>query len=1300
MSELSFHAQAVLWGQAYEVLVKRGGIACLIEQGLLASDRPSLEQWRQHKLLKVSTDLTTALDIVDPQQHPVVKAAVRHLALTAFGSGYTAMRAYLQSVREQLQSRYMAFNTEALKLKALWCPLLLPGAAGSSAEDQASARQQLYDEFGLHGIVDPAWSHKGQPANADFMMWLGYAGKCDFLLVQEYSFDMPREIGDFREQGPHLEELMRHRRIVDSRSVFARVAAEVDGESFELSEDIKTFLGALTSENKPFHKLCQASSYAERTVRLLQDRGLLPAACHARALAITPNGLEGLAATFSPAGDKDPRIGLMTQMGAAYRGTEKVRDGDESALEAQIEAAFNAVRNRLPAELKKGMSMLSGMPKPGEDYTFEFEETTSDFSNPMEEFPLSKALDMVDTTEALEDYFGGPPRERVGAEMQAFAKGNDSLSLRDIHASAIVAGLKSAKRGQVNVLALEGNPGIGKTTAVRTYLSHNQAGYLFLYVSPRVVINRSVTTDMARIDGEQSGILTLTTNSQLISAAERWHKKQVELGLREPAKVEGAVVADGYPGLVTPPSTILVLSPDQEQEIENEHAGTRVQKSVLSEHEDLVVDRPFHGVLDTMSRTARELLHANPDVDKLVMTAALQGFRERSDNKTTIEALSKLFLNKAPTSAGRNERSEFAKKMPNILVMVDELAGDGAGAPFVHAVARWLTDEFVDSFPDDESPFRVTLVVSDASLGNEVVLNRYLNAGERTPDKVLVSKSTGKRPFRIAATPVKIGSRKRPTLHVMTNSFPATGLHIRYRVKLTSVTVGLTPTGEPQTARQAIREAADEAVLNGARSEIMKALREGAKQVIFFAQDKLFLRSLREALTEDKAAGLDDENVRILDSSVPAFERKLLIQPEIRERVRVFLMTSSGARGVSFPLTDWIIAIVPRFNIEAALMEIAQLIYRGRGKYKDEHGDDVSGDHVPRHLVMLVDDYLLSEDGIDRRQWLRQSLDLMTLLVMLRSTIFTRITGDAALRQPLALVPVGAVGVEELVSLMSQHVCDFMSQARLYQRKGKDKELQDLASRAMTNVANIFSRTRLSGVARRGEDGRTFVKADFAREFLQTASNTIQPLMPTISAGKITLPEHVSFSGPAVVENWSKFDKQEMFSFEEHDAQLKEALRLLKGQLYAIDQERRFPTVFRVPAASLLKLLYREEHKVSNEFKTLKALKSPNTWVSVPSGYYEFVFSEKAIDGRPFSLQDEALWQEALARTLNSGSAVMPPLPSYDTFPWGASVGRLSPLNLDLVFDDRYFMASTELNLLNTLLLAREAVEDGRQSSN
>lgn len=365
-----------------------------------------------------------------------------------------------------------------------------------------------------------------------------------------------------------------------------------------------------------------------------------------------------------------------------------------------------------------------------------------------------------------------------------------------------------------------------------------------------------------------------------------------------------------------------------------------------------------------------------------------------------------------------------------------------------------------------------------------MVLDRYLNAGVRTPDKVLVSRSRGRKHFDLALSKVRIGAGKPSVLHVMTNSYPASDLTVRYRVNLSAIKMEEKTPGILETPRQAIRRAADNALLTNAASEIKNAVAAGSQQVIYFAQDKLFLRSLRDALKEEDELGLDDKNVQILDSSVPASWRKKLVEPEIRDRVRVFLMTSSGARGVSFPKTDCIIAAVPRFNVESALMEIAQLIYRGRGMYRDDQGREVSGDDIPRTLVMLVDDFLIHEEGLDRRQWLRQSLDLMTLLVMLRATILTRITGDAGLRQSLALVPVGSVGVDELLSLMSQYVTQFLSEADTYVKGGGSADLAGLVSKARTNCFELFSRFRLQATAKKDADGSSFVKDGEARRFL------------------------------------------------------------------------------------------------------------------------------------------------------------------------------------------------------------------------
>jgi hypothetical protein len=1279
MSTLTFQQQAVLWGQAFEVLVKRGVLACLVDRGLVSYDQPELTEWKHAKLSHLYGAMLRHLDILDETVIERVKAAGQHMAVVAYGLGYTAMREYLKKIERPLQRK-------ALQVRALWCPLTMPGPRDVEAE-LFLAQRAVHERFGLPGSPALDLVGKGMPGNADFILWLSGTHSEDYLLVQEYSYDMPGQLGDFREEDAHLDELSRYCRLVDSRGVFARVTAEVDEERFELSNDIKTYLGALTADNKPFYKLCQASGYAESTVKLLAQKGLLAKPCMTRALAITPNGLESLAARFVPSETNDSRFLLMEQLGAAYRNVRKLADGDENGLRAAVEQVFNGIYRRLPGALMKGTKGLRSVPKPGEDFLLEFEEEVPKFANPMQLFGRDDILQMVDDSDALQSFFGQPTKTAVSEALDELAPGQADIPLRDAHAAAVVAGLNAARPGRVHVLGLEGNPGIGKTTAVTRYLAKQSTGYLYLYVSPRVVINRDVTEKLARRDGEPTGILTITTNAQLIASAERWHINQVDQGKDTRRHIDGAVVADGVAGLATPKRSVLVLDPEQEREIEAAHAGSRLSKMTLSENEDVVQERSLMGVLGCMSGTTRELLELNPSVNRAVLTAALQGFREKGGGKNTIQALSQLFKNAADRKAGVEERRAFAQRMPVVVVMVDELAGDGAGSPFVHTVAQWLESEFIEPFGDEGSPFTVVLIVSDASLGNEVVLDRYLNAGDRTPDKMLVSKSEGERPFRLAATKVRLGGAKRDTLHVMTNSYPASKLSIRYRVNLSAVRIQEAQPGLMETPRRAIRRVAEERLLENAATEILKAVDAGASQVVYFAQDKMFLRDLRAHLESESDLGKTEGSIEILDSSVPGWKRKQLLEETKRDSVKVFLMTSSGARGVSFPKTDWIIASVPRFSIEAALMEIAQLMYRGRGMYRNDQGKIVSGDNVPRKLVMLVDDFLVHEEEMDLRHWLRQSIDLLTLLVMLRSTIYTRITGDSGLKQKLALVPVGAVGLEELKSLMSSYVADFINEADTYVKGKGDRTLTALATKARTNAFELFSRFRMNATARTTADGLSFVRQADASDYLQKVCGAITPLLPE-QGGRPKIPEHVFFSGPLLLENWAHFDKREVFSFEGHSVQEQKLTKELYFQLKDIDKNSTFPSALRIPASNLLRILGRESHDAATEFNTIKGLNSANTWVVLPAAYPQFL--KKRGDGRGEevgTVTDPDLWRDGLGRGL-PGGAEMPAIPRYDGAPWAAGVGQVNPLRLDLVFDDRYFMASNEMNLLNTLLLS------------
>ena len=128
------------------------------------------------------------------------------------------------------------------------------------------------------------------------------------------------------------------------------------------------------------------------------------------------------------------------------------------------------------------------------------------------------------------------------------------------------------------------------------------------------------------------------------------------------------------------------------------------------------------------------------------------------------------------------------------------------------------------------------------------------------------------------------------------------------------------------------------------------------------------------------------------------------------------------------------------------------------------------------------------------------------------------------------------------------------------------------------------------------------------------------------------------------------------------------------------------------PLGDLYRILAREQEEAKREFATLKPLASKATWLAVPLDYPRFWRKANPADGLRMVIREEEDWRLALGRALQSTGTILPVIPRYEDYPYAASVGRPDPARLEQVFDDRYFMASTELNLLNTLLLAQHEV--------
>ncbi len=1284
---MDFTQRQSLWGQVFEIAVKRGVLTVLLGSQVGNLEQCELDAWKRFDTADVYGALAKELKEVDPNLKTRTRETSKHLFELGMGLGQTAMREYLRKLKS---------DAEDYSIKALWCPLQLPRIQGDFETETAIALQDFSKAFAQSGRTESILTRKGFPVRADFLLWLEphYATLDRELLCLEFSLNGLPEMADYSKPPAHLEELQRFAWFMDTRSVFSRVCAEVSGEEFVLSPRIKEHFAAFTGRDKPLYKLCQAASYVETTLRWLKSKGVDDRPFNARALSITQNGFESLSAKFFTKEQVDPRETLINNLGRAYRDSRKTPDCDEEALDDYIRHAFDSICRALPKVISQQFRLMRQMPTPGNSLEFNFSEDIEGFLNPMSTMPLDQALFWVDSDPSITDFLKRESKLALAGVLAQRVETNQDIPLRDLHAAAVIAGMRSSVPGQITVLGLEGNPGIGKTTAVVRALKASSEGFLFLYVSPRVIINDDVTENLARDrqSKKPTGILTVTSNSKLIGAANAWYEHQVKEGAASKRIVDSAVVADGVKDLKHPEGSTLILAPTEKEALELIHIGSSHRKRAETERQDRMenVNRP--GVLKVLSLTTRNLLAVNPEVNRVVMTAAIQGYRELGGDKSTLSALDNLFKNPVNHQADRQERRTFANRFQTIVVMVDELTGDGAGAPCIHSAAKWLDQQFNKPFENDPL-FKVILIISDASLGNEIVLDRYLNSGKRAPDKVLISKSAGKRPFRLAMAPIKIGGRRLPVLHIMTNSYPASKLSIDYRVRLDLVTLGEQADGKMQTVRQAIAEQQGEAILANIIKEIKRALDLGADQVIFFAQDKAFLRSIELALvvSEDSQALLNPEQVAILDSSVTATKRKGLIADDRRDTVKVFLMTLSGARGVSFPKTDWIIALIPRFGIEAALMEVAQLIYRGRGKtYTADNGDTQNnGDWKDRRLVMLLQDFLPQNDAPELRQWLRQVSDLLTYLVMLRATIYTRIVGDAGLdKQNLAMVPVGGIGSEEMHSLMSTHVRVFLKEADIFLRDySSDANRRGLVADAQHNTHLLFSKFSLDATAK-SREFKSVARIEDIQRFSKRASADNAPLLISPhDEPDCLMPDHLYCIGPFWLEHWEHLDKQERFNIEGWSTDVGHQISKLFGELKHIYLDIELPFKLRQPAEELYRIIAREKDEATREFSTIKSLKSPSTWLAVPLDYSRFW--KKDANGRLPSLgNDEGAWRDSLGACISITGEVLPVIPRYADIPYAAVVGEHDPARLDLIFDNRYLAASNELNLLNTILLA------------
>jgi hypothetical protein len=1288
---------AVVWGDVYEVAVKRGCLAYLATAGLLPND-PSLARWDTTLVESLHEHLYQQLDVVDRSERARHSSTLNHLLVAGYGVGWTALREGVRRIERNGRPRS----------RGLYCPLNLPNRRDTSGVfDPARAAHDFWTAMGLDGSPDEGWTEKGEAARADFFLWMIDDGQ-NHVFALEFSLQAPASAEDYSESLPNLRELLAHARRLESRGVFTRIGATLAGEGFAFSERLISHLPALTNRDKPLYKLSQAGSYATRFVYRMARRGtpVVPARLHA--MAVTSSGVESI---HADADDQDPRCRLMNELGAAYRRAEKL-DYSPAALDQEIAAVCSQLVQALPEAFRDQVAVSLAESDPRAELGLTLSEQVRGVVNPGSLIACSELLAGLDETNDVCRRLGDEhPRAALTARL---ARPDGTTTLRDVHGETLRMAMSRAPRGEVTVIAAEGMPGVGKTTAVMHALRSFDDGYLWLYTSPRLVINGSVFRTMARSEGgAPSGVLTLATNGRLISGAREWWRREYPADDRF---VDGAVIYDGVASLTQPPGSTLLVTPDQASEIEGRLARAGLKKRTLDERTDEMQASNPPGVFSTLATAAREVIRRNPHCTRMVLTPSVQGFRllaqadPDASTRTTVDSLSGLFRSRSDTPEGADERRRFGARISTIVVMVDEIAGDDAGAPFVHALANWLHREFIAPFERQaDNPFRVILVLADASLGNRAVMERYLQHALDAPEQVLVSRSRGAQPFRVEVDSLRLGGHNMAAMHVMADGFPARTVELDYQLHLTPVRVGAGVDLKSTSALLAIREQEGNSLLHRAVQTIFDALERlpYGQQAIFFVQNKKLLRAVKQGLVEPESvpdeagpiethgALLGPDDVAILDSDIRLTERNRLLEPRVRDGKRVFLVTSSGSRGVTIPLATSIIAMVPTFAVETGFMELAQLVYRGRGDTEDPRsGARVDGDVFHRRLVLVLQDFVVSDEAIDQRQWLRRTIDVLSALVLLRATLLTRMTGDAGVPgQQMAVVPVGRIGTEDAGASLSDILATFVRTATVYLYDAPTVDDFGLVKHALDGVNRFFG--GFHRVAHLRKDQQTVIQEQVARHIVETVIARQRALFGRDQLP--VLPDTLYGAGPVWLESLSGTAIEERFNIEIRTPSDLAALNDLRRQLGVLgDAWRRFPLTLSSSARDLTRILERPDSLQTQSFRAGQLTKNSMRWVCLPVDYPSFCYEEGEHGRQPRPLQpdEQALWHDALRRVVSAAAdsdGVEPVIPRYEEHPFLVARTHGDPTDMERAFDDRYFMASTELNLLNTLLFVDPA---------
>lgn len=1062
------------------------------------------------------------------------------------------------------------------------------------------------------------YKQKGEFLKADSLIYFRHKQQVRILAIDYSIFTIKsiRDLTDLNNIEVLRQILLSNISYLKSKSVFANLGLDSKSDRFLFSESLSQYYKAFARKDKETIKMIQAGSYAYSFWNWLVSQQQISDEDE-----VTFNIIGYSDRDLASLCLQQNQIELLKTCYYIYR-----QQSSESEISSARKQVLRVIRRKAKKSFSGGEKFIDNLLEISSDgiHLVSHQETFTNFNSYLDAIPpsLAKQLDVP-----------------------------SSLNLQQTHAALIQKALSSTDNNLF--VFLTGNPGIGKTTAISNFLKQEkilEEGFLFFYVSPRTQVNLDIVEKFTDSKSKllcDDRLITINTNSTLIG------------------KNEGKATVQYCSNQLEDRFTLQTVDfIPQNESVEFSSSNT---KSVVRKTATRLQDNGSSkkGVLYSMSEAIYSLI--NDGHNNIVATAALQSLKKLSGGKDTLNHFQRIFrdvYNQTEAKPIEAKLEQLSKRVKHIFIAIDEITGDRSGVDFLLGVSRRLNDYGLT----DRNYFNTKIIVADASIIDADVIKQHLSDTTAEPNKIFFREASQ---LDACLTAESFTFNDDQAIAINTNSYPAKHLHITYKTLIHSLKFQERNKKVYSTKKYDLEQRAQIEITKDIENILTDSPDE---QIIVYIQDKTRLGDLINILQERKRRFEPYQDYLEIHADLSQSDKQKIHQ--YKDTVQIIFMTASASRGLSFPRTKHILVDLPRFEIEANLMEVIQVIYRGRGNPQIDAEDKQLIFYLTEQAVYYI------EDADDRKYSLQESkLNILDFLIILHVSIRTRIYGYGSIaNKKYMMIPVGGKSVFTAGESLSNKVEELIrSLKKEYRKRSHDLRIQK-AYKQLEELMKTAEITIHDTAKKSARKQLSYLKLlnDIRQEFIKLIDSSLNTLLyfPAIQTGYV--------SGSLLIVSLANKKVDEVYRLKIDDKTI-----TLAEILSELEQDSRLSENIQVLIGNTLQLIKELEQQKYRNQRLEQGNKYLDRYYAVPlfvflvNDTFTTYFRNKEIEPEDQRFRDLL---EVYVSSIFPIGQVIPIGYKYEKIPFLIFRSYSLKEMRDKRFSDKYMMNSKELNILNLIL--------------